>query len=365
MSPEGGERDRRFLLAEWEAANLYRRLADVERDPARAALLRELSTAELGHAARWRDRLVAGQVLLRWRPSWRSRVLVAVARLWGSGPVLPLLEHLEAGEAHRYAVVPGADDLSMQERSHRRIFGELRRTPRVESLLAGDGRARPLAGGGNLRAVVFGINDGLVSNLSLVVGVAAAGAAQRLVLLAGIAGLLGGAFSMAAGEYISVLTQRERLQRELEFIHAALAEDPEEEEHALAIVYRARGFPAPEAARLARESVARKGTAAGPAPQASDIPALANPLGAALSSFVAFGTGAIIPVLPYLAAAGEQAAVISAALSGFALLAVGCTTALLTGRPFFYSGARMLFFGAAAATVTYLVGRLFGIVASG
>lgn len=369
LDSEAVVRYRRFLLAEWEAASLYQQLGDVERDPARAALLRELASAELQHAARWRDRLEAvGAPLPRWAPGWRSRALVAVARVLSSRAVLPLLEGLERGEAGRYATVPGAADLSVEERSHRRIFAGLRRKRHHEPLIATtEASARPGLGAGNLRAAVFGVNDGLVSNLSLVMGVAGAEPGQAVVLLAGIAGLLGGAFSMAAGEYISVITQRERFQRELELAHAELAQDPEVEERALALILRAQGLPADYAARGARELMAEK-VAAGALlreePWASTA-YLGTPLGAALSSFLAFAAGASIPVSPYLLTTGGQVMIASALLSGLALLLVGSATALLTGRPLLYTSGRMLLFGAIAATVTHLAGRLLGATVPG
>ncbi|MBI2910670.1 MAG: VIT1/CCC1 transporter family protein, partial [Chloroflexi bacterium] len=215
-TPEQLNRYRRYLQAEWEAAALYRRLADAEPAPERAAVLRELAAMEDTHAARWRGRLeAAGETLPGWKPSARSGLLAWLARRLGTRAVLPILERFEGGDADMYAAEPEAPDFSLQERSHGGILGRLMGKG-VASTIARRERRHRGVGSGSLRAAVFGMNDGLVSNLSLVMGVAGADPGSGFVLLAGLAGLLAGAFSMAAGEYISMRTQREMLERELE-----------------------------------------------------------------------------------------------------------------------------------------------------
>ncbi len=362
-------RYRHYLVSEWEAAALYQRLADAEGDPGRGAVLRELAAMELKHAARWEARLrSAGAEIPRWRPEWRGRVLSWLAARVGTGAVLPVLEALERGDADMYAQEPGAEDLLAQERSHRRIFAGLRGKRRLHPVGADEVEGRHGPGASNLRAAVFGVNDGLVSNLSLVMGVAGAGAGAGVVLLAGLAGLLGGAFSMAAGEYISVLTQRERLERELEVERAELEEDPEEEEEELALIYRAKGLPAEDAHRVAHQLIVNKETALDTLAREElglDPRELGDPRGAAASSFISFALGAILPVIPFLSGMGELAVPASAFLSGVSLLLVGVAAGILTGRPLLFTGGRMVLFGGAAAGVTYLAGRLLGVATAG
>ncbi|MBI4491629.1 MAG: VIT1/CCC1 transporter family protein [Chloroflexi bacterium] len=220
------------------------------------------------------------------------------------------------------------------------------------------------ARGGSLRAAVFGVNDGLVSNLSLVVGVAAAEPGQGIVLLAGVAGLVAGAFSMAAGEYISMRVQREVFEHALARERAELETVPDLERQEIEVIFRAKGIPREDASRLADMLIAE--------PQlALDLMAreelqinpddLGSPVGASASSFLAFAGGAVIPVLPFLGWSGWSALGISLGLSGLGLFAVGVLTARLSGRNPFFGGARMLLIGAVAAAVTYLVGRLVGV----
>jgi VIT1/CCC1 family predicted Fe2+/Mn2+ transporter len=226
-------------------------------------------------------------------------------------------------------------------------------------------RQHPVAArGGTLRAAVFGANDGLVSNLALVMGVAAAEPGQGIVLLAGVAGLLAGAFSMAAGEYISMRVQREVFQHALAMERRLLQTAPELERREIEIIFRAKGIPCEDAARLADtlmaepelalELMAREELKINP----DD---LGSPLGAGLSSFLAFAAGAIIPVLPYVFAGGWLPFWISMALSAVALFGVGVSTATLGGRNPLFGGLRMLLVGAAASAITFAVGRLLGV----
>jgi VIT1/CCC1 family predicted Fe2+/Mn2+ transporter len=225
------------------------------------------------------------------------------------------------------------------------------------------------AGGrsGTLRAVIFGVSDGLVSNLSLVMGVAGAASDNRsFVLLAGIAGLLAGAFSMAAGEYISMQSQRELFERQIALERAEMQAMPEEEEAELAASYRAKGFTHDEAARIAHRIFEDPDTALDMLVREElglDPDELGSPWGAAGGSFVAFAIGASIPVIPYLLIGGQSALLISLGLSLVALFAVGAAVSLLTGRGLIFSGFRQLGIGLAAALVTYAIGSIIGIAA--
>lgn len=217
---------------------------------------------------------------------------------------------------------------------------------------------------GSLRAAVFGVNDGLVSNLSLVMGIAGASAESKFVLLAGIAGLLAGAFSMAAGEFVSMKVQREVFENQIEVEKRELAAIPEDEIAELRNIYESKGIPAESAAQmseavmkdpqLALETHAREELGI-------DLNELGSPWGASISSFLAFVGGAVIPVLPYFFSEGQTAFWWSVALSGAGLFGVGTMLSFITGRNRLYSGLRMLFIGGLAAAVTYLVGYLLGV----
>jgi VIT1/CCC1 family predicted Fe2+/Mn2+ transporter len=225
---------------------------------------------------------------------------------------------------------------------------------------------------GTLRAVIFGVSDGLVSNLALVMGVAGASAAAagegRFVLLAGIAGLLAGAFSMAAGEYISMQSQRELFERQIALERAELEAMPEEEQDELAAVYRAKGFTADEARTIAGRMFADPEHALDTLVREElglDPDELGSAWGAAGGSFVAFALGAVVPVVPYVLGSGAAAFWVAIAASLAALFLVGAGVSLLTGRSLLFSGARQVGIGAAAAVVTYLVGSVIGVSVAG
>lgn len=367
-STEEVQRWQSYLRAERDGAALYRALARRERNPERASIYAELARAEERHGARWAAKLrEAGVEPEPWAPSLRTRVLMLAARLFGARSVAPVVLALERGDANMYAAEPEAPDFAREEETHGRVLRAV-----ASGSVAGEiARLEPWhrgGGGGSLRAAIFGMNDGLVSNLSLVMGVAGADPGAGFVLLAGIAGLLAGAFSMAAGEYVSMRAQRELFERQIALERAEIEQWPEEEREELALIYRAKGVPRVEAERLA-EALLRD-------PQAAldtlareelglDPEELGSPWGAAASSFVAFALGASVPVLPYLFVAGSAAFVLSAVLSALALGAVGAALSLFTGRSALYSGARMLLIGGAAAMVTYTVGRLIGVSVGG
>ena len=225
-------------------------------------------------------------------------------------------------------------------------------------------RHRGVATGGNLRAAVFGVDDGLISNASLIMGMAGATSDNALILLSGTAGLIAGAFSMAAGEYVSVRSQREMYEYQIGLEKEELDQYPEEEAEELALIYEARGLPREEAVRLGKSLIAD------PEPALKTLAReelglnpddLGSPWGAALFSFISFGAGAAIPLLPFIFASGTTSLIVAIALSGAALFAVGATLSLFTGRGAAYSGARMLAIGAAAGTFTYLIGGLLGV----
>jgi len=219
-------------------------------------------------------------------------------------------------------------------------------------------------GGNALRAAVLGANDGLCSNLSLVMGVAGADLTSHAILVTGLAGLLAGAFSMALGEWLSVSTTRESYQRQIKTEADELAQVPEEEQEELALIYQAKGLPEDQAKALAQRLIANKETALdtlvreelGIDPEELGGSAWA----AAGTSFLLFAAGAIFPVAPYFALAGLPAVIASLAASGVALFVIGAGTTLFTGLSVWFSGARQLLIGFAAAGVTYGIGKLIG-----
>jgi VIT1/CCC1 family predicted Fe2+/Mn2+ transporter len=294
------------------------------------------------------------------RLSFKTRLLKILARLGGAGMVYSLLHGTEISGTARYAGQDASTAaLAPEERSHARTLGELSRRRSHESWHRG-------AGGGTLRAAVFGVSDGLVSNLSLVMGFAGASADASFVLLAGLSGLLAGAASMGAGEYVSMKAQKELLERQIELEAAELAVTPQEEAAELAMIYRAKGLPRLEAENIARKLVSDPDVALDALVREElglDPRDLGSPYGAAFGSFLAFSAGALLPVLPYFFGASALIVAISVAVSFVALFGVGAILSLFTGRGVLFSGGRQLIIGAMAAAVTFAVGSLIGVSA--
>jgi VIT1/CCC1 family predicted Fe2+/Mn2+ transporter len=286
-----------------------------------------------------------------------------------------MVQALEGSEEEAYTAQagPDVDAIAADEREHAAIWRRLGRDrdggADVGRDIARSERWHRAGRSGTLRAVIFGVSDGLVSNLALVMGVAGASAgAGNFVLLAGVAGLLAGAFSMAAGEYISMQSQRELFERQIELERAELEAMPEEEEAELASVYRAKGFTESEAATIAHRMFSDPQHALDTLVREElglDPDELGSPWGAAFGSFVAFAIGALIPVVPYLFTGAATAFVVAIGVSLAALFAVGAGVSLLTGRSTLFSGARQVAIGAAAAAVTYVVGSVIGVSLAG
>ena len=359
---------RRFqanLDDEIDGIAVYRMLAEAERDPERRAIFEQLAGIEERHAGVWREKLREAGVEPRERgPSLRVRTVGWLARFFGVRAVLPIVRGMEAGAYRMYmAQDKTAQALAPDEREHNRTLARLERVEEPAAAIAARETWHRRGGGGTLRASVFGVSDGLVSNTSLVMGFAGAQTEGKFVLLAGVAGLLAGAFSMAAGEYVSMRAQRELFERQIELERSELEASPEEEERELALIYRAKGVPADEAERLADRILENKETALDTLVREElglDPSELGSPWGAAIGSFFAFAAGAVVPVLAYFSGAGWAQLGVSAALSGIALFAVGVAVSLFTGRDAWYSGARQLAIGAVAAAVTYGIGTAIG-----
>lgn len=342
-------RRRRRLADEREEAKVYRELAGRRLGEEREILL-AIAEAEERHAAHWEQLLGADAGRVR-RGNLRSRVLAFLARRFGSVFVLALVQ-----QAERRSPYDTDFEATRAMAADKRVHEEVVRG------LAARGRARV---SGSFRAAVFGANDGLVSNLALVLGVAGGGAATGTVLLTGLAGLLSGALSMGAGEYISVRSQRELLAASTPHTADAPQLLPHLDVNAneLALVYRARGIPADEAQRRA-DVLLRDTTAAVEVPQDEDADdVVGSGWSAALSSFAFFGTGAAIPVLPFLVGLqGLAALLVAGVLVGIALMVTGATVGVLSGGPPLRRALRQLAIGTGAAAITYLLGSVFGAV---
>ena len=344
---------RRYLADERAEATVYRDLAGRRSGEEREILL-ALAEAEGRHEEHWLH-LLGDQVGAPQHGAARTRFLGFLARRFGSVFVLALAQRAEARSPYD-ADADATETMAADERIHEEVVRGL----------AARGRQR-LAG--TFRAAVFGINDGLVSNLALVLGIGATGVPAATILFTGIAGLLAGALSMGAGEYVSVRSQRELLEASTPnpasrsvLSHLDLAANE------LTLVYRAQGMSPEEAEIHAREVLRTVAIATGPVDvkRALSVPideheAIGTGIGAATSSFCFFASGAILPVLPYLFGFEGITAVISAAvLVGLALLATGAIVGLLSGGPPWRRAIRQLIIGFGAAGVTYLLGLVFG-----
>ncbi len=412
MAPIDVELSLDNLKLERDAIVLYDALSGIEKDRHRADAFRRIASNERRHADIWASRLAELGVAVppAGGPRMRVRFIILAARLFGTASVAELVKALEGDEEALYEAQGSSPDvaaIAADEREHAEIWERLKSGAGVAGAAGASGagaagsgagaagmadpgrdgvaiarRAKSAAevgkgetwhraGGrsGTLRAVIFGVSDGLVSNLSLVMGVAGAAAGHpSFILLAGIAGLLAGAFSMAAGEYISMQSQRELFERQIALERAEMAAMPEEEEAELAASYRAKGFTREEAATIAHRIFGDPETALDLLVREElglDPDELGSAWGAAGGSFVAFAIGAVVPVIPYLFGGGTTALLVSLGLSLGALFGVGAAVSLLTGRGLVFSGVRQLGIGLAAAIVTYLIGSLIGVTAAG
>jgi VIT1/CCC1 family predicted Fe2+/Mn2+ transporter len=276
----------------------------------------------------------------------------------------------EAAAQEQYDEQPEAAGTSLpdDERSHAQVLGELTRGVEGGILARFEGRHRAI-GGNALRAAVLGANDGLVSNFSLVMGVAGAGGDRTAILVAGLAGLLAGALSMALGEWLSVQSARELYANQIAIEAQEIAELPEEEEEELRLIYEAKGVPADAAREMAHRIITGDRTVAVNTMAREELNIDPDDLGgsawvAAGTSFFLFAMGAIVPVLPFAFLTGTSAVAASALLAGLALFAVGAAITLFTGRGAIRSGLRQLAFGLAAAALTFGIGSLLGVAVS-
>jgi len=332
---------------EKRSAHLYRVVAATEAGTPRAALFEGLAREADKQAEIWaRHAEKAGQrVPDRFVPDVRTHIVAALVRALGPRRLRAMLA-------------------AMKVRGMSLYHGARAGHPMPRSVEDVGRRHRGVESGGNLRAAVFGVNDGLISNASLIMGIAGATSSHATILLAGAAGLIAGAFSMAAGEYVSVRSQREMYEYQIGLEREELKQYPEEEAEELALIYEARGHSREDAVRMARSLTADPETALATLAREElglNPEDLGSPWGAALFSFLSFAAGAAMPLAPFLFVAGATALAAAIAVTAVMLFSVGAALSLFTGRGAIYSGARMLAIGAAAGTITYVVGRLIGV----
>jgi VIT1/CCC1 family predicted Fe2+/Mn2+ transporter len=374
----------RYLEAERNAALLYRALA-VTVDGERREALIELAEIEEEHATHWVDKLTEYGVPVPPAPTEldpNDAALLARARGAGFADVLRALEESEGADAGMYDAEPEAPtSMSDDEREHIEVFQQMRTEIEGTSAAPAARKPRKAPGpgegeswhradkSGSVRAAVFGVSDGLVSNTALVMGFAGASTSNSTVLFAGLAGLLAGSFSMAAGEYVSVASQRDLFRREIEIEATELRDKPEEEQKELELIYRAKGLDRQTSAATAAQIMSDPRTALDTLAREElglDPDELGSPIKVAISSFVAFAIGASVVVIPYLffMAPGASSTIpfaVAVTLAVISLIIVGGIVGRLSGRGVLFSAGRQLLWGSGAAVVTYFVGRLFGI----
>lgn len=358
-----------FYLDERNSAMLYQTLAELEKDERLSGVYTRMAETELKHARSWVEKLAAkGKPEPVFKPTWRTRTLIRLGRRFGPTMILSAMENMERTGSNGYAREPGAGTMARQEQFHGLLLGTLSRTVRGgmqgDALAQMEGRHRG-AGGNALRAAVLGANDGLVSNLSLVMGVAGATLDSKTVLITGLAGLLAGAISMALGEWLSVQSSRELYAKQIEVESKEIEDAPEEEAEELALIYEARGFSREESLSMAGRILSDPNSAVETLVR-EELGIDPKELGgsaweAALTSFVLFSLGAILPVIAFFFLDGMTAVLVSILFGVAGLFLLGAAITLFTGRSIWYSGMRMVIFGLLAAAITFGIGRLIGV----
>ncbi len=356
------------IQTEVDASFLYKVLAEKEEDPNVANVFHQMSDIEHSHAVAFMNKNGVDISQLP-APSMRAKILKTLGKVFGYDYVLGILLDTEKSLATSVlsARKKYQSTISLSDTAHVTILKNiLNNNQKISgSNLARFEKRHRSVGGNALRAAVLGGNDGLVSNFSLVMGVAGATSGQNGVLLAGIAGLLAGALSMALGEWISVKSSQELCENQMQLEMDELETNPEGEEKELALIYITKGIPEDQARQMAKEIMADKEHAheilvkeeLGINPE--DLKGSA--MEAAVASFILFSLGAIIPVIPFFFSSGFKAILLSTILSGFGLFIIGSAITLFTGKSIWYSGFRQVLFGLIAATITFGIGKMIGV----
>jgi len=358
------------LQGEIDSIALYQGLAQLETEPEISRVYIRLAELEQGHAEFWKKRLSAiGHPIPELHIRWRTRGLIWLARRFGPAFVLPIATSLERGGSGNYDTQPeaAAGGLPAAERSHARLIEALAApapTLSIAALTRLEGRHQ-MGTATALRAAVLGANDGLVSNLSLVMGVAGAAMKPHAIFVTGLAGLVAGGCAMAMGEWLSVSTSMESYLNEIEVRAEEISQMNTDEREQLTRIYRAKGLAEETAAAMADRMISQHSRFApekGEATTRIDSSRLRRSAWiAAASSFLLFAIGALFPVLPFFVLSGAQAIAASVVLCALVLFLVGAGTTLFTGRNLLSAGLRQMVIGLAAAAVTFVIGWVGGV----
>jgi len=359
------------IQTEIDASYLYKKLADHESDPVIAHVFGQMSEIEKSHAVAFakKENINLESLFI---PSWRAKTLNRIGKIFGYDYVLGALMDTEKSISNAIITAKKKDKIEITgaETNHVKI---LRTILEKEEKVTGAQLSRfekkhRSVGGNAIRAAVLGGNDGLVSNFSLIMGIAGATAGQEGVLLAGLAGLLAGALSMSLGEWISVKSSQELYENQMQIEMEELETNPEGEQKELALIYMAKGIPEQQAhemaadimkdPKLAHELLVREELGI----NAEELKGSA--VEAAIYSFILFAIGAVIPVIPFMFTSGTQAILISVAMSAVGLFLIGAAITLFTGKNVWFSGFRQVIFGLAAAAITFGIGKLIGVSVS-
>jgi VIT1/CCC1 family predicted Fe2+/Mn2+ transporter len=364
--------DLSHIQTEIDAWFLYSKLAEKEEDPIVADIFRQMSEIEFSHAQAFAEKMNVSIKDVS-RPSWRAKTILRIGKVFGYEYILGTLLDTEKGLANTVMQqkksmrmpITGAED------AHVKILRNILDNDKKVSAsqLSRFEKRHRSVGGNAIRAAVLGGNDGLVSNFSLVMGVAGASANQTGVMLAGSAGLLAGALSMALGEWISVKSSQELYENQMQLEMEELETNPEGERKELKLIYMAKGIPEDQAEKIV-DDLLKDTKAAHEVLVKEELGINAEELKgsameAALSSFFLFAIGAIIPLIPFMFTSGMKAIVLSTVFSAFGLFLIGAAITLFTGRNVWFSGFRQVFFGLCAASITYGIGMLIGVSIGG
>ena len=360
------------IQTEIDASFLYKKLSIVEKDPNVAHVFAQMSEIEFSHAIAFAKKFNLSVENLP-KPSLRARILNKIGKIVGYDYVLGVLLDTEKSisSAVQHARNSSNSQSSISDTAHVTILKNILNNHKNISSdnLARFEKKHRSVGGNALRAAVLGGNDGLVSNFSLVMGIAGATSGREEILLTGLAGLLAGALSMALGEWISVKSSQELYENQMDLEMEELETNPEGEEKELALIYMTKGIPEAQAMQMAKEIMLDKG-------QAHEI-LVREELGinvdelkgsameAAVTSFILFAIGAILPVIPFFFIGGTLAIILSATLSAIGLFIIGAAITLFTGKNILFSGLRQVAFGLFAAAITFGIGHLIGVSIAG
>ncbi|HQQ02006.1 MAG TPA: VIT1/CCC1 transporter family protein [Bacteroidales bacterium] len=356
------------IQTEVDAYYLYGQLAKHEQDKTIASVFKQMSEIEKGHAIAMAKQKGLDPEM-NFSPSWRAKILNFMGKVFGDDIVLSSLMDTEKSLSHAILTEKKKRNINIRgsETNHVAILQTIfeREGGATGKQLSRFERRHRTIGGNAIRAAVLGSNDGLVSNFSLVMGVAGAMAGREEILLAGLAGLLAGALSMALGEWISVKSSQELYENQMNIEREELESDPSGEMHELALIYIAKGMSEEEAYRMAENNMKNMN-------QAYEISVKeelginpeelkGSPIEAALYSFFLFAFGAVIPIIPFMFSEGMKAITISVGLSALGLFIIGAAITLFTGKHPMISGLRQVLFGLMAAAVTYGIGKWIGV----